>query len=111
MASSLNRREFMRQSTLLGVSGLLLPHRVWGAQEAFPIAQTTFGKVRGMDVSGIKTFRGIRYAASTAGSNRFMPPRKPRHAVPLIFWRSGGGLTPQRKLTPWPRTIPITVPR
>jgi para-nitrobenzyl esterase len=78
MASIFNRREFMRQSTLLGLSGLLLPHRVWGAQEAFPIAQTTYGKVRGMDVSGIKTFRGIHYAASTAGPNRFMPPRKPQ---------------------------------
>jgi para-nitrobenzyl esterase len=42
-----------------------------------PIVETASGKVRGVIQSGTHTFRGIPYGASTAGSNRFMPPRKP----------------------------------
>jgi para-nitrobenzyl esterase len=38
---------------------------------------TANGTVRGMANAGIKIFRGIPYGASTAGVNRFMPPRKP----------------------------------
>jgi para-nitrobenzyl esterase len=38
---------------------------------------TASGTVRGMANSGIKIFRGIPYGASTAGVNRFMPPRRP----------------------------------
>src|SRR5260370_8292313 len=43
----------------------------------FVVAETAFGKIRGVDNSGIKTFKGIPYGASTAGSNRFMPPAEP----------------------------------
>jgi len=39
--------------------------------------ETTFGKVRGRTVNGIRAFKGIPYGASTAGANRFMPPMKP----------------------------------
>jgi para-nitrobenzyl esterase len=48
------------------------------AQEAkYVVADTSFGKVRGVDNQGIKTFKGIPYGASTAGANRFMPPVDP----------------------------------
>ena len=43
----------------------------------YPVVETASGKVRGFLNDGIYTFRGIRYGASTAGKNRFMPPRKP----------------------------------
>jgi len=39
--------------------------------------ETTLGTVRGMANTGIRIFRGIPYGADTAGTNRFMPPRKP----------------------------------
>ena len=42
-----------------------------------PIVETTAGKLRGVIQAGTHTFRGVPYGASTAGSNRFMPPRKP----------------------------------
>jgi para-nitrobenzyl esterase len=42
---------------------------------AGPVVETTYGKVRGTSVGGARLFQGIRYGASTAGANRFMPPR------------------------------------
>jgi para-nitrobenzyl esterase len=43
----------------------------------FCIADTRAGKVRGLINSGIRQFKGVPYGASTAGANRFMPPREP----------------------------------
>ena len=39
-----------------------------------PIAATASGKVRGQVVDGINVFKGIPYAATTAGTNRFCKP-------------------------------------
>ncbi len=36
--------------------------------------ETTLGKVRGATQAGVQAYRGVPYAASTAGANRFMPP-------------------------------------
>jgi para-nitrobenzyl esterase len=43
-----------------------------------PLVKTTYGKIRGYLNGDIYTFRGVRYGASTAGKNRFMPPQKPQ---------------------------------
>jgi para-nitrobenzyl esterase len=40
-----------------------------------PIVETASGKLRGAMVEGVAAFRGVPYGASTAGANRFMPPR------------------------------------
>lgn len=45
--------------------------------ENIAVASTEYGKVRGFLMRGIYNFRGIPYGASTAGKNRFMPPREP----------------------------------
>ena len=43
----------------------------------FPEVETQYGKIRGINHHGVKTFKGIRYGASTAGKNRFRPPQPP----------------------------------
>lgn len=77
----ITRRLFLKQSSILGaaaVTGILAPGNGYAAQsDGFPVVETTYGKIRGMNTAGIKTFRGIRYGASTSGANRFMPPVKP----------------------------------
>ena len=77
----ISRRSFLRKSSLLGAAtatGMLFPASAFASMtEGFPEVETIYGKVRGMNVAGIKTFRGIRYGASTAGANRFMPPVRP----------------------------------
>ena len=45
--------------------------------ETFVEVETRQGRLRGRDVNGIKVFKGVRYGASTAGKNRFMPPVAP----------------------------------
>ncbi|HEY6905339.1 MAG TPA: carboxylesterase family protein [Candidatus Acidoferrales bacterium] len=38
--------------------------------------KTNLGNVRGTAQNGVHAFKGVPYAASTAGANRFMPPKK-----------------------------------
>ena len=72
-----SRRDFLKQASLLAaVSGTTL-RSARGADQKFVVAETAFGKIRGTDVEGIKTFKGVPYGASTAGKNRFMPPVDP----------------------------------
>jgi len=53
------------------------------------VAQTEYGKVRGYLMKDVYTFLGVPYGASTAGSNRFMPPVPPEAwdgVRPAVFW-------------------------
>jgi para-nitrobenzyl esterase len=42
-----------------------------------PIAKTTAGRIRGFNNGPVKVFRGVPYGASTAGANRWLPPKPP----------------------------------
>ena len=68
-----------------------------------PMVEIASGKLRGAMVDGVAVFRSVPYAASTAGANRFLPPR------PVAPW-SGvrdalnyAGQAPQARLGPAPR--------
>jgi para-nitrobenzyl esterase len=71
-----SRREFLRHSGLLiAASGIGLP--AFAADGESVVAETTYGRIRGTELNGIKVFKGIPYGATTAGKNRFMPPVAP----------------------------------
>jgi para-nitrobenzyl esterase len=53
--------------------------------------------VRGVEAAGIKTFKGIPYGASTAGRNRFMPPRDPAAWTGVRDVLEYGPSAPQRE--------------
>jgi para-nitrobenzyl esterase len=73
-----SRRDFLKHGSLLAAlsGGVGALGSAW-AQPRPVEAATVHGRVRGTDVDGIKTFKGIPYGASTAGGNRFMPPVDP----------------------------------
>ncbi len=47
------------------------------AQGVEPTVEVTGGKLRGASAGDVSSFKGIPYAASTAGANRFRPPVAP----------------------------------
>ena len=77
MDTNRSRREFIKQACILAAASGFGLRKAYGAETAFVAAETTYGKIRGMDRAGIKVFKGVPYGASTAGKNRCMPPLEP----------------------------------
>jgi para-nitrobenzyl esterase len=75
--SAHTRRDFLKHISALAISGGVFLHDLSAQDVKFVIAETSFGKIRGVDNNGIKIFKGIPYGGSTTGSNRFMPPAEP----------------------------------
>jgi para-nitrobenzyl esterase len=111
------RRDFLKSSSLtLSAAGAAASAAVStllsdaaAAQEAAPVrplggtatgkifieADTAYGKVQGIQSAGIKEFKGIPYGASTAGRNRFMPPKKPAGWKGVRECLAHGQISPQ----------------
>jgi para-nitrobenzyl esterase len=71
------------------------------AADGAPIVDTTSGKVIGYGRNGIQTFKGIPYAESTAGANRFMPPVKVKSWSGVRSSRQYGNVAPQAPRSGW----------
>jgi len=101
--SPFTRRDFLKHtSALAATSGILL--QKLSAQDAkFVTAETTYGKIRGVDNNGIKVFKGIPYGASTTGENRFMAPMEPAKWTGVRDALEYGHSAPQRDPSAPPR--------
>lgn len=71
------------------------------ASKSVAVAETTAGRVRGFVHRRILTFRGIPYAASTAGKQRFLPPAKPAPWKGIRTALSYGFVSPQETNPHW----------
>jgi para-nitrobenzyl esterase len=97
---SSSRRQFLAGTAKAGAvvvtaSSLAACATVSGTSE--PVVETTLGRVRGQKQRGAYAFKGIPYAASTAGANRFRAPvaRTPWAGVRDAL--TGGASAPQLK--------------
>jgi para-nitrobenzyl esterase len=93
--SQSTRRDFLKHISVLAVSSsaFLLDLSAQGVK--FVVAETAFGKVRGVDNNGIKIFKGIPYGADTKGMNRFMAPAEPPEWTGLRDALAFGHTAPQ----------------
>lgn len=78
----MNRRSFLANSSLatagLFLGGSLRPAAAQNVTSRGPIVETAHGRIRGYMDNKVYAFRDVPYGASTAGANRFLPPRKPQ---------------------------------
>ena len=97
-SAGLDRREFLACMSQAAGAAIAL-----GARPAFaagdPIVDTTSGKIRGVSDGAVHAFEGVPYGASTAGKNRFMPPRPPEPWTGIRDTIAYAGHAPQ-----WPST-------
>jgi len=98
--SRLSRRCVLQMGSIAAAGSALslaLPRsaRAITETEMFPTVETRYGKVRGVEWNGIKTFKGIHYGASTAGKNRYMPPQPPAPWTGVFDAFDYGQIAPQ----------------
>ncbi len=69
--------------------------------DSAPVVDTAAGKVRGYVRKDIYTFKGIPYADTTAGTNRFMPPQKAKPWTGVRSSMQFGDVCPQPARFGW----------
>jgi para-nitrobenzyl esterase len=63
--------------------------------QSFCTVETASGKVRGLIHSGVREFKAVPYAASTAGANRFKRPQRPTPWTEVRDCLGYGPVSPQ----------------
>src|SRR4051812_43770925 len=91
--SLLSRREALKLSAMVGVGAAMAQPSYasdsikTGAHQQEPpfcstprsaVANTQYGKVRGFLCGDVLTFKGVPYAQTTAGENRWLPAKPPK---------------------------------
>jgi para-nitrobenzyl esterase len=96
----MSRRDFLGRASAAAFSSYALLESSWAQSPQFVIAETSFGKIRGIQTRGIRIFKGIPYGANTTGANRFMPPVDPASWTGVRDALEYGRSAPQRDPSP-----------
>ncbi len=88
----MNRRKILAGAV---AAGLVPAGQVAWAADAAPVADTVHGRIRGIANGAVKVFKGIPYGASTAGANRFQPPKPPAPWSGIRDTQTYGDKSPQ----------------
>jgi para-nitrobenzyl esterase len=72
------------------------------ASSKAPIALTEYGRIRGFTDGLVNVFKGVPYAASTAGTSRWLPPKRPANWSGILDAIEPGPMCPQRVGAPMP---------
>ena len=113
---TLSRRDFLWRTSVAAVFSSVWIEPAWAKNANYVIAETSFGKVRGIESRGIKVFKRIHYGGNTGGSNRFMPSVDPASWLGIRDALNYGRSAPQsmpaipRKITP-PKPDVVALPR
>ena len=101
-------RRAMLQTMVIGGGAALLRNRFSLAHAAAVkeslLAETIYGKIRGVQVNGVSMFAGVPYGATTAGVGRFMPPSKPAKWTGVRDANAPGPRAPQTEAPLGPPT-------
>jgi para-nitrobenzyl esterase len=95
----ITRRALLRGALLGGGAALLggwaKPELSFATDSASPVAETVYGKVRGVTIQGVRIYRGIPYGGPTQGARRFMPPSRPEQWAGVFEATHNGPRSPQ----------------
>jgi para-nitrobenzyl esterase len=102
--SSISRRGFLLQGSMALTGGVALSHRLAVAdsgKQEFIEVETTYGRVRGLKMDGLHTFRGIPYGGSASGANRFKAAARLQPWTGVRDALKGGAPSLQSPLRPY----------